>query len=74
MPIFDLYMNDTAIDLLFLQVQSNLVSTGALPPGPFHPSSPLAHYSLFQDMFDKFVIPTAPLNPLYIYLTDHGCN
>ena len=72
--VFDHHTNDKNIDPLFLKVQSDLVTNCVPPPESFHPSSPLAHYSLYPYMFDKFVTPATPLNPFDIYLANHGCN
>lgn len=43
MHVLDHYTDNNDIDPLFLQVQSDLVTTNAHPPESFHPSSPLAH-------------------------------
>jgi len=67
---FHHYIDENEVDSFLFHVQYDAPP----PPEFFSPSSPLAHYSLYPDMFDNFVTPTTPLNPSNIYLDDHGYN
>lgn len=72
MLVFDYYINDNDVDSSFFQLQSDLSTMVSPPLESYNPLSPLAHYSLYPNVFDTFVTPTTPLNSFN--LVDHGCN
>lgn len=74
MPIFDHYIDENEVDMLFLQVKYDLNSIFFLPLEYFNLSSSLEHYSLYLDNFDVSDKPAAHLNPFDLYSADHGCN
>lgn len=74
MHVFNHYDGENNLMGYNMHDQSDLVIIAISPPKSFHPPSPLAHYSLYPDMCDTFVISTIYLNPFNLYPVGHGCN